>query len=180
MYLAIDGVAVLVAIVVQQGILHPIAAQAVHRETGVSPHQFLGEEAGHVAVAYDDVAIKDVAVIADVQHLAGVAVVFKHAHAVDVHQDALRPHLDFPFVASFGIVVIKRRELLQVLVPPLHYIAFIKDIFMSYLGKFVAVILRVAAHDDFWAFLVDSGVSSVFKMLVSDVSVVPFKRVVPF
>ena len=101
-----DGIAVLVAVVVKQGVFHPIAAQTVHAEAFALVHQFFGEETGHVAEAYDDVAAEDVVGIADLQHFECLPLVFENIHIIDVHRDALRAHLDFPLVACLGVIII--------------------------------------------------------------------------
>ena len=53
---AVDGVAILVAVMIDQNIIHPVTAQAVHLEIGFPVHQFLRKEAGRVTEATDNVA----------------------------------------------------------------------------------------------------------------------------
>ena len=94
--------------------------------------------------------------------------------------DAFRSHLDFPFVALFGSIVVEQGEFLQVFVPPIHLVVLFKDVFVSHFGMFVTVVDGVGADDDFRACGANGGVGSIFKMLVGDGAVVPFDFVIPF
>ena len=51
---------------------------------------------------------------------------------------------------------------------------------MRYFGNGVAVVLRVAAHDDLGAFRADGRVGGIFQMLIGNAAVFVENFVVPF
>ena len=51
---------------------------------------------------------------------------------------------------------------------------------MSHFGNRVAVVLRVAEHDDFGALGTNGCVGHIIKVLIGDVAILPFDFVVPF
>ena len=106
--------------------------------------------------------------------------IFNVSHSIHMQGEALQADHDFPFVANFGVEVIKRGEFLKLTVPPIDETAFFEDIFMCHLEDGIAVIVGVAAHDDLGAFIINGGVASAFQMLVGDAAVVPHNFVVPF
>ena len=133
-----------------------------------------------MAQAAHNVAIEEVSGIAYGQHTIVLTFVFIVSHGIHMHGEAFRPHLDFPFVAHVGGKVVERGELLQVLVPPVDDVVFLIDVFTSHLGFAVAVIVGVAAHDDFRTLGADGRVAHAFQMLVGDTAVVKLDFVVPF
>ena len=133
-----------------------------------------------MAETYHDVTAKHISYIANMQSFTGIAIIFENIHFVNMNRDTFRSHLDFPFVANFGGIIVENRKLFKVFVPPIHFAAFFVDIFVSYFHSCVAVVMCVAAHDDFGSFGADGGVGGVFKMLVGSAAIVPLEFVIPF
>ena len=98
-----------------------------------------------------------------------------------MHRERFRSYFDFPFVAYIGIEVVERSKLFQILVPPVYLSVFLIHIFLRHLSeKGVAVVLCVAANDDFRALCANGGVGGILQMLVGDAAVVVLDFVIPF
>ena len=97
-----------------------------------------------------------------------------------MHGDALHTDLDFPFAALFGIIVVKRGEFLQILVPPIHHIVLLINVFSRHLNVFALVVKRVGADDDGNILVVNGGIGSIFQMLVGNSAVQVQDFIIPF
>ena len=118
--------------------------------------------------------------VAHLQHLEHSAFVFVLFHCVNVHGKAFRTDFDDPIVTLLGIKVIQHGKFLQSLVPPIHHIVLLVNVFARHLAVLALVVERVGADDDGHLLVVDGSVGGVLQMLVSDAAVLVLDFVVPF
>ena len=106
MNVAVNRIAVLVAVFEDQFVLHPIAAHTFHTDAVTVVHQPFGEETRQVADAAYDVAAENVVRVAYMQHSIKSALVFNNFLGIHMHGERFRADLGDPSVAFMGTKVI--------------------------------------------------------------------------